>query len=108
MGASPTIVFDLDGTLVDTAPDLVATLNAVFVSEALQAVSFDTVRTRGGRGARGMIEKRLIAQGRTLETTDIDRLFANFIAHYAAHIADHSRPYPGLIEALDVLAAQGF
>jgi phosphoglycolate phosphatase len=104
---SPTIVFDLDGTLVDTAPDLVATLNAVFVSEGLQAMRFDQVRATIGRGARSMIERGLMAQGRMLQTEDIDQLYSKYIEHYAAHIADHSRPYPGLEPALDELADSG-
>jgi phosphoglycolate phosphatase len=107
MVSFPTIVFDLDGTLVDTAPDLVATLNAVFVGEGLQTMPFDQVRATIGRGARSMIEHGLIAQGRMLQTHDIDQLYFKYIQHYAAHIADHSRPYPGLEPALDKLADGG-
>jgi phosphoglycolate phosphatase len=100
------IVFDLDGTLVDTAPDLIATLNAVFVREGLQAMPFETVRATIGRGARSMIERGLAAQGQTFETTDIDRLYAAYIERYAAHIADESRPFPGVEAALDALSAR--
>jgi phosphoglycolate phosphatase len=103
-----TIVFDLDGTLVDTAPDLVATLNTVFVGEGLRAMPFETVRATIGRGARSMIERGLTAQGQRFEAKDIDRLYTTYIEHYAAHIADHSRPFPGLEAALDELSARGY
>jgi phosphoglycolate phosphatase len=103
-----TIVFDLDGTLVDTAPDLVATLNTVFVREGLQAMPFETVRATIGRGARSMIERGLTAQGQLFESKDIDRLYAAYIDYYAAHIADQSRPFPGLETALDELSARGY
>jgi phosphoglycolate phosphatase len=105
---STMIVFDLDGTLVDTAPDLVATLNTVFVAEGLQAMPFETVRATIGRGARLMIERGLVAQGRPIEGQDIDRLYTAYIDYYAAHIADHSRAFPGVESALDDLAASGY
>ncbi len=104
----PTVVFDLDGTLVDTAPDLVATLNAVFAREGLPPVAYEAARNMVGGGARLMIERGLAAEQRTLPTTEIDRLCRDFIAHYAAHIADRSRPFPGLEAALDQLDADGW
>ena len=102
-----TVVFDLDGTLVDTAPDLVDTLNVVFAREGLPPVPFDDARTMIGGGARRMIERGLAAEGRSFAPTDIDRLFGDFIDHYAAHIADRSRPFPGLEAALDTLTTGG-
>lgn len=102
-----TVVFDLDGTLVDTAPDLVDTLNVVFAREGLPPVPYDEARTMIGGGARRMIEKGLKAEGRACSAVDVDRLFRDFIAYYAEHIADRSRPFPGLVEALDALAAEG-
>lgn len=102
-----TIVFDLDGTLVDTAPDLVATLNALLAREGYGAVAYAEARTMIGGGARHMLSRALASQGVALESTDLDRLFADFIAHYAAHIADRSRVFPGLEHSLDRLAAQG-
>jgi len=103
-----TIVFDLDGTLVDTAPDLVATLNAVFVREGLSAMPFDVVRATIGQGARSMIERGLAAQAQHFKTQDLDRLYGAFIEHYAAHIAEQSQPFPGLEAALDELSARGY
>src|SRR5262245_31327572 len=103
----PTVVFDLDGTLVDTAPDLVATLNAVFAREGLPPVDYAAARNMVGGGARLMIERGLKAEGRVLATAEVDALVKAFIAHYAEHIADNSRPFPGLTAALDALAAGG-
>jgi phosphoglycolate phosphatase len=107
MSPPPTVVFDLDGTLVDTAPDLVATLNIIFAREGLPPVAYDAARNMVGGGARAMIERGLAAEGRKLPDADVDRLVGDFIAHYAAHIADRSRPFPGLEPALDELAAGG-
>jgi phosphoglycolate phosphatase len=104
----PTIVFDLDGTLVDTAPDLVATLNIIFGREGLPPIAYDTARNMVGRGARGMIERGLAADGRALAPGDLDRLVTDFIRHYAEHLADRSRPFPGLEAALDALTADGY
>ena len=105
--AAPTVVFDLDGTLVDTAPDLVATLNIIFAREGLPPVAYDAARNMVGGGARAMIERGLAAEGRKLAAAEVDRLVDDFIEHYAAHIADRSRPFPGLEAALDELAAGG-
>src|SRR5204862_952985 len=96
-----------DGTLVDSAPDLVATLNIIFARNGLPPVAFDAARNMVGGGARTMIARGLQAEGRTLAPGEVDRLVADFIDHYAAHIADHSRPFPGLDPALDALTAAG-
>ena len=61
-----TIVFDLDGTLVDTAPDLVSTLNFVLADEGLPPVAYEDARQMIGGGARRMIERALIAEGRNV------------------------------------------
>ena len=103
----PTIVFDLDGTLVDTAPDLVATLNAVLVREGYAAVAFEAARKMIGGGARHMLARALSQQDVAIEPGKLDRLFADFIPYYAAHIADRSRPFPGVEPVLDRLAADG-
>jgi len=102
-----TIVFDLDGTLVDTAPDLIAALNALFAREGLPPVPYAHARNLIGGGARRMIERGLVAEGVPVRPGDLDRLLARFVEHYAARIADLSRPFPGLEAALDRLAAAG-
>ena len=103
-----TIVFDLDGTLIDTAPDLISTLNITLAREGLPAIPYAEARKMIGGGARGMIEKALVADGRGGAKTELDRMFGDFVDHYAAHIADHSRPFPHLETALDGLAAAGY
>lgn len=103
----PTVVFDLDGTLIDTAPDLVATLNTIFAREGLPPVAYEAARNMVGGGARLLIERGLAADGRQLPAPDIDRLVRDFMAHYGAHIADASRPFQGVEAALDELASFG-
>src|SRR6266581_289813 len=102
------IAFDLDGTLVDTAPDLIAALNYVLDREGLPPVPLKSARNMIGAGARKMIERGLELDGRTMGTDDVSRLLRDFIDYYAAHIADASRPFEGLEAALDDLEAQGF
>jgi phosphoglycolate phosphatase len=102
-----TVVFDLDGTLVDTAPDLIETLNVVFARDGLPPVDYAEARNMIGGGARRMIESGLQYEGRSASGGEVDRMFADFIAYYAAHIADRSRPFPGLNTALDRLAERG-
>ena len=102
-----TIVFDLDGTLIDTAPDLISTLNIILAREGLPPVEYDSARRMIGGGAKAMIERALAAEGRASSKAELDRLFAAFIDHYAAHIADHSRPFPELEATLEHLAGEG-
>src|SRR6185369_13663494 len=95
------------GTLVDSAPDLVATLNIIFARTGLPPVAYDAARNMVGGGARALIVRGLKAEGRTLDAIEVDRMVRDFIDHYAAHIADQSRPFPGLESALDTLVARG-
>jgi phosphoglycolate phosphatase len=105
--APRTIVFDLDGTLVDTAPDLIASLNVLFAREGLAPIALNEGRGMIGGGVRPLIERGLATQGRSLTAAQLDTLYADYVTHYAEHIADSSRPYPGVEAALDVLAARG-
>jgi phosphoglycolate phosphatase len=108
MSKSPLVVFDLDGTLVDTAPDLVGALNFVLQREGLPLVPVAAARTMIGAGARKLIERGLEVDGRVVSVADLDRLTADFIAYYSDHIADASLPFDGLHAALDTLENQGF
>jgi phosphoglycolate phosphatase len=99
-----TIVFDLDGTLVDTAPDLTNALNNVLTRRGHAPVEAETIRACVGHGARIMIEEAL---RRTGAEDDVDRMLAEFLIHYEANIANDSRPFPGAVAALEALAAQG-
>jgi phosphoglycolate phosphatase len=105
---SPIVVFDLDGTLIDTAPDLIQTLNAILATEDIPAIPFDTARPMIGAGVRPLLEQALAERGRFPGEAAMDALFARYLRHYQAHIADRSTPYPGLEAALDRLDAHGF
>jgi phosphoglycolate phosphatase len=101
-----TIVFDLDGTLIDTAPDLIDTLNFILAQEGLPAIPYAAARNMIGGGAKVLIERALAADGRAAD--EIDRLYTTFVAHYAEHIADRSRPFPDVELTLEGLAAAGY
>src|SRR6202048_5047643 len=103
-----TIVFDLDGTLVDTAPDLIAALNSVLDREALPPVPLHAARAMIGAGARQLIERGLELDGRVTSVEDISRLTNDFIDYYADHIADASRVFEGVESGLDDLSGRGY
>src|SRR5262245_21753110 len=105
--AAPTIVFDLDDTLVDTAPDLIDTLNVIFAQEGFAPLAYEEARNFVGGGARLMIARGFNAQGRVLSPNKLEQLFKDFIAHYSEHLTDRSLPFPGVADTLDVLAARG-
>jgi len=108
MTDAPTLVFDLDGTLVDTAPDLIAALNFVLEGEGLPPIPLHSARNMIGAGARKLIERGLEREGRAASVKDINRMTVDFVEYYAAHIADASRPFEGLEGALDELSSHGF
>jgi phosphoglycolate phosphatase len=99
-----TIVFDLDGTLVDSAPDLTNALNDVLVRRGHAPIAAGVIRCAVGRGARIMIETALAMAG--IED-DVDRMLAEFLEHYEANIAAQSRPFPGAVDLLERLAERG-
>ncbi|MCB1476743.1 MAG: phosphoglycolate phosphatase [Rhodobiaceae bacterium] len=104
----PTIVFDLDGTLIETAPDLVATTNAVLAHFDIPPVDRAFLETAIGQGARAMITTVLEHQSIPYDDAKLEELFQDYVAYYARNISVHSRPFPGLIETLDRLEARGF
>ena len=108
MTSSRIVVFDLDGTLVDTAPDLINALNFVLGREGLPPVPLHSARNMIGAGARKLLERGLELDGRTVSLAELDRLTGDFISHYAEHIADASRPFDGLEAALDDLESGGY
>ncbi len=108
MADFPLIVFDLDGTLVDTAPDLIGALNFILKREGLSPLPMASARKMIGAGARRLLELGLEAEGRAVGPADLERLTRDFIAYYAEHIAELSRPFDGLIEAMDDLTGRGF
>lgn len=104
---APTIVFDLDGTLVDTHPDLIGTLSWLLEAEGLDPVDLDQAKNLIGHGMKPMIEKALKLQGRGDSQAEIDTVYARYVEAYERRIADDSRPYPGILAALDRFAADG-
>jgi phosphoglycolate phosphatase len=98
-----TIAFDLDGTLVDTAPDLVGALNEILSQEGLPPLPFADVRLMVGRGARALLERGFAAAGAPLDALTAPGLVERFIAVYVERIADESAPFPGVVETLAAL-----
>ncbi len=105
---APLLVFDLDGTLADTAGDLVKALNHILAREAIPAVSVAEARNWVGAGARALIERGFSSADRALPREQLDRFYVDFLAYYEAHICDESRLYPGVVQALDRCADAGF
>ncbi len=102
-----TLVFDLDGTLVDSAPDLVAAANHALADLGLAPVAAETLRASIGFGARRMILAGLSHTGRTLPDAEVDRLLVRFLAYYEPNIARESRPFAGAVAALEAFRAEG-
>ncbi len=102
-----TVVFDLDGTLVETAPDLIRSVNHVLGLAGIQAVEPSSIRPSISFGGRAMIVKALAIRSADLAEYEIDRLLAIFLEHYAANIAVESHAFPGLEDALDELDRRG-
>jgi phosphoglycolate phosphatase len=102
-----TIVFDLDGTLVDTAPDLTAALNAVLIRERLPPIPLESVRQMVGRGARVLIEKALAWHKIPPDPLHTTELVQHFLDYYEANIAVTSRPFEGMESCVRSLAGRG-
>ena len=101
------IIFDLDGTLVDTAPDLLGALNAVLTVEGHDPVIPSDLRHIVGHGARAMFEHALVRTGPPVTAQRMATLTEQFLDYYRANIARDSRPFPGVPETLDLLAGRG-
>ena len=106
------VVFDLDGTLIDSVPDLALALNALLDEDGLPCVREDQVPAFVGQGARVLITKAMAAVGRPLgDDADgraaLDRLHDRFVALYEAKPVIGTKPYPGAVEVLRDLRAQG-
>jgi phosphoglycolate phosphatase len=103
----PSLIFDLDGTLVDTAPDLLGATNAVLRSQGRRTVDPATLRHMVGFGARSLIEQAMAATGEPAQAASLPGLVDIFLAHYRAHIADESVAFPGVEETLETLTQDG-
>ena len=101
-------VFDLDGTLADTAGDLIGTLDYVMIQEGFDETPIDDARSLLGAGARALIVRALAAaRPGAFRPNKLEEMFQLFLVHYESRIADDSRLYPGVVEALDALEKRG-
>ena len=105
--AGAVVAFDLDGTLVDTARDLIGALNWLLAQEGLAPLPLAEARPFIGRGARWMLERGFQAAGAPLPAERVQPLFDRFLVRYQAHIADESLPFPGCVAALEALKGRG-
>ena len=97
---TPTLIFDLDGTLVDTAPDLLGAANAVLMARDRPSIDPDALHHMIGFGARSLIAQAFAVTGAPAAADEMPALEAIFLAHYREHLADFSRPFPGVEETL--------
>jgi phosphoglycolate phosphatase len=104
---APLVIFDLDGTLIDTAPDLVASLNHTIAAADLAPVTYEDLTHLVGQGARVMIRRAFQLRGRPVEDLDVEPLLARFLAFYKQEMPGASKPYPGVVDALDRLTEAG-
>lgn len=101
------IAFDLDGTLVDSAPDILGALDVLMAEEGLAPLPFAESRAFVGRGARWLVERGFQAAGQPLDGPRSNDLLARFLVQYRGHLTDRTRPFPGVEAALDALIAAG-
>ncbi|WP_174503328.1 phosphoglycolate phosphatase [Acidiphilium sp. C61] len=104
MNASRGVVFDLDGTVIDSLPDLAAALNRSLARHGAAPVAREDVAPMVGDGAKMLLKRGYAARGMTPEAADE----AIFLADYEAHVTDLTEPYPGIVTALETLAARGY
>ncbi|WP_197388470.1 HAD-IA family hydrolase [Ralstonia pseudosolanacearum] len=102
-----TIAFDLDGTLVESAPDLIAAVNSILIAEDLKPLTLKEARPFVSRGARWLLQWGIASGGVPEPAARAAALFDRFINYYSAHIADESHPFPGVINALRVMRTAG-
>jgi phosphoglycolate phosphatase len=108
MTAAPIVVFDLDGTLADTAFDLVATLNVVLGQEGIPPLPVHEAGDMISAGGRGLLHRGFEAARREPTPDLIEALYARFLAYYGENLCVETRLYPGVVAALDRLKADGF
>ncbi|MCI5077297.1 phosphoglycolate phosphatase [Oricola sp.] len=104
----PIIVFDLDGTLIDTAPDLLDAMNHALTLAGLDPVVDDGFRQHVGKGARYMLEQAHASAGHTPAPEELDVMMANFLDHYGANMPGRSRPYEGVLDTIEAFRSEGY
>lgn len=105
---NPIVVFDLDGTLADTAPDLMATLNTLLAQEGLPTLPMARAKSLIGAGARALIARGYESAGLELTPERHEMLFQQFLTLYRQNICNETRLFPGVVAAMDSLAGSGF
>lgn len=101
------VVFDLDGTLLDTAPDLIAAVNFIAAEAGVAAVSEDDLRPVVSFGGREMLRTTLEPQGVACDDASLNRYFSHFVDYYSANISAKTKAFPGLLAVLDRLQSAG-
>lgn len=98
------VLFDLDGTFADTAPDLAAALNHVRRLHNLPPLTLETIRPQASNGSAGLLK---LGFGIEPDAAEFPALREAFLTHYAAHICDHTRLFPGMAQLLGILERRG-
>lgn len=99
------VVFDLDGTLVDSAPDIAGAANAMLVELGAAPLSLDAITRMIGDGSPKLMERALAAAGLTL---DVGEVMPRYMQHYNAHATRLVKPYPHVVETLAQLSEDGY
>ena len=102
-----TIVFDLDGTIADTAADLIDAANAALIAEGFRPARADVIRRGVGYGARTMLDHALSSSGQSADGAQFGRLTERLVQHYEEHIANKTRLFPGFLETANQLRGRG-
>lgn len=103
-----TVIFDLDGTLVDSAPDLADALDTLLFERGLEPLGLDHVRGLIGHGVAELVRKGLAQRGVRLADEDQSQAVQRFLQHYTKHLSRRSRPYPGVVSGLRELRQAGW
>jgi phosphoglycolate phosphatase len=101
------VIFDLDGTLVDSAPDILVAINKLLAEEGRRPLALEEVAAMIGDGAPKLVERAMNATGEEDAAEDLPTLTRRFLGFYEGHTTDLTRPYPGVPEALERLRSAG-
>ncbi|SON56383.1 Phosphoglycolate phosphatase [Hartmannibacter diazotrophicus] len=107
MTRPPLVVFDLDGTLLDTAADLIGAVNHLMAEEGLPPLDPNAHKVTVSRGGKAMVAAGLEAAGVTVDDAALEALTERFVDLYIRHVADETQPFPGTLDALDRLEQAG-
>lgn len=102
------LIFDLDGTLIDSAPDLRKAANKVLSKHGRRPISMEETKKFVGNGAAKLMERAFRATGKEVPDNDIEKLTQDFLAFYDGHEADETRPYEGVVATLETLKDKGY